>query len=139
MALGSSEPVVGCSLVPLGFPCTYYNTIFRTIYRFPTLARRRVVWGLQAFPVQSLQARQRRGPVHLARRDPVHLAHPVRQDPVHLGHPVHRHPVAVRRNPVHPHPRVTLLPMTYLLFWRQRDYRVYRENVIATVARSLNL
>lgn len=100
-----------------------YLLFFRAIFRFPTQARRRVVWGLQAFQAgQSLQARQRRDPVHPVqlvrrdpvdlvhpvRRDPVHLVHPVRRDPVHLVHPVHRHPV-VRRNPVHPHPRSYLV------------------------------
>jgi hypothetical protein len=122
-----------------------YLKKIRIISRFPTQARRRVVWGPQPFQAEQslqVQARQRRDPVHPVhpvrrdlvhlvhpvRRDLVHLVHPVRRDPVHLGHPVHRHilddPVSVRRNPVHPHPRATLLPMTYLLSWRQRKDRV---------------
>lgn len=97
------------------FPCSVRLSVFllffRTIIRFPTQARRQVVWALQPFQFQagqSLQARQLRDPVHPVRRDPVrqdpvHLAQPVHRDLVHPGDPVHRHPVSVRRNPAYPH------------------------------------
>jgi hypothetical protein len=102
-----------------------YLKKFRIISRFPTQARRRVVWGPQPFQAEQslqVQARQRRDPVHPVhpvRRDLVHLVHPVRQDPVHpvrqdpvhpvrqdLVHPVRQDPVhPVRQNPVHLSPQ----------------------------------
>jgi hypothetical protein len=48
LALGPSEPVVSCSLVPLGFPCTYY---FSDDFQISSTGP--MVGGVGATPVSS--------------------------------------------------------------------------------------